>query len=152
MTLQKKDRSDDYLVRQYRSNDYQPVSSLWIETDMGNPARGDDEKTIERTIALGGRLLVLEEISTGKICGTSWMTFDGRRIHLHHFGIAPDYQGNGLANILLEESLKFVRTKNYQVKLEVHTTNAKAVNLYKKYGFKRLGDYDVYIIRDISKI
>lgn len=80
------------------------------------------------------------------------MTFDGRRIHLHHFGILPDYQGKGLANLLVESSLKFVKEKGYQVKLEVHESNLKAINLYKKAGFEYLGDYDVYIIRDISKI
>ena len=37
-----------------------------------------------------------------------------------------------------------------QVKLEVHSTNLKAINLYKKLGFKHLGEYNVYITRDIS--
>jgi [ribosomal protein S18]-alanine N-acetyltransferase len=78
------------------------------------------------------------------------MTYDGRRIHLHHFGILPDFQGQGLSNILMAESLKFVRKKGCQVKLEVHESNIKAINLYKKAGFRRLGDYDVYIIRDIQ--
>jgi len=80
------------------------------------------------------------------------MTFDGRRIHLHHFGILPEYQGKGLANILMRASLKFVKSKGYQVKLEVHQSNSKAINLYKNSGFEYLGDYDIYIIRDISKV
>jgi len=142
----------EFSVREYQIDDYPFVKSLWLKTDMGNPKRGDDENTIADTIAIGGQLLILEERKSGKICGTSWMTFDGRRILLHHFGIAPDYQGRGLADLLLEESLKFVRTKNYQVKLEVHISNTPAVNLYKKHGFERLGDYDVYIIRDLSEI
>jgi ribosomal protein S18 acetylase RimI-like enzyme len=104
------------------------------------------------SVSLGGRMLILEEKKSAKICGTSWMTFDGRRIHLHHFGILPDYQGKGLANILLEESMKFVKSMGYQVKLEVLNSNIKAINLYKKFGFTRLGDYDVYIFRDINKI
>ena len=37
-----------------------------------------------------------------------------------------------------------------QVKLEVHSINLKAINLYKKLGFKHLGEYNVYITRDIS--
>jgi ribosomal-protein-alanine N-acetyltransferase len=119
---------------------------------MGNPVRGDDARTIMDSISLGGSFLVLEEKRSGRICGTSWMTFDGRRIHLHHFGILPDYQGKGLANKLLAESMRIAKTMDYQVKLEVHSSNLKAINLYKKFGFTRLGDYDVYIIRDISKI
>lgn len=139
------------IVRDYHEGDFEQVSDLWNKTGMGNPLREDDEKTILDTIRIGGKLLILEDNNTGKICGTSWMTFDGRRIHLHHFGIVPAYQGNKLAHLLLDESLKFVKHKGSQVKLEVHNTNARAINLYKKHGFEYLGDYDVYIIRDISK-
>jgi ribosomal protein S18 acetylase RimI-like enzyme len=150
--MKKSVNKTEFTVREYHIDDYPSVRSIWLETDMGNPLRGDNENTIADTIAIGGQLLILEERKSGKICGTSWMTFDGRRILLHHFGIAPAYQGRGLADLLLEESLKFIRTKNYQVKLEVHTSNIPAVNLYKKHGFERLGDYDVYIIRDLSKL
>ena len=152
MSVTKRVVTKNYTVRQYCCKDYPSVISIWSETNLGNPVRGDDQKTIEDSILIGGQLLVIEEIKTSKICGTSWMTFDGRRIHLHHFGILPAYQGKGLGNLLLEESLKFIRAKNYQVKLEVHSTNTAAINLYRKYGFEYLGDYDVYIIRDLNKI
>ncbi len=55
----------------------------------------------------------------GNICGTSWMTNDGRRILLHHFGILPEYQGKGYSKILLKESLRYVKKTGLQVKLEV---------------------------------
>jgi len=122
-------------------------------TGLSRPERGDDEATIERSIALGGEMFVMtEDEDGGRITGTSWLTFDGRRLHMHHFGIIPGHQGKGLSAELLRESLRFVKEKGYQVKLEVHRTNEKAVNLYKKAGFEYLGDYDVYIIRDIQSI
>lgn len=96
--------------------------------------------------------VMTEDEDGGRITGTSWLTFDGRRLHMHHFGIIPGHQGKGLSAELLRESLRFVKEKGYQVKLEVHRTNEKAVNLYKKAGFEYLGDYDVYIIRDIQSI
>lgn len=139
-----------FLIREYRNGDFAGIRRLWDLTDMGNPKRGDDVATIEESIRIGGTLLILEECATGQIAGTSWLTYDGRRIHLHHFGILPDFQGQGLSKLLMKESLKFVRKKDCQVKLEVHKSNIKAVNLYKKAGFERLGDYDVYIIRDIQ--
>lgn len=139
-------------IRDYRHGDYNQISYLWESTEMGGHQRGDNEKYIEETIKMGGRLLVMESIPAGKIIGTSWMTFDGRRIHLHHFGIMPLYQGNGLSKILLEESLKHIKNKGYQVKLEVHSTNYRAINLYKKAGFEHLNDYEVYIIRNLSKL
>jgi ribosomal protein S18 acetylase RimI-like enzyme len=143
---------NDFIIRDYNETDYNEIVNFWILTDMGNPERGDTIETISRTIRLGGKLLVMESKSEGIICGTSWMTFDGRRILLHHFGILPAYQGKGLSKILLEESLKYVKMNGAQVKLEVHSTNIKAINLYKKYGFKHLGEYNVYIIRDIANL
>jgi ribosomal protein S18 acetylase RimI-like enzyme len=64
----------------------------------------------------------------------------------------PECQGKGLSKILLKESLQFVKSNGAQVKLEVHSTNIKAINLYKKFGFKHLGEYNVYIIRDVSNL
>lgn len=142
---------NEYIIRDYKTGDFEGIFNLWIQTGMTSPQRGDNEKNIAETIAVGGKLLVMEYRS-GMIIGTSWMTYDGRRIHLHHFGIHPEFQGKGHSKTLLKESLDFVKEKGCQVKLEVHRTNAKAINLYTRAGFKRLGDFDVYIIRDLLEI
>jgi ribosomal protein S18 acetylase RimI-like enzyme len=146
------DFENNFIIRSYIDNDYENIILFWDLTDMGNPQRGDDKRTIQKTIEMGGCLLVMEEKSTNQICGTSWMTTDGRRTLLHHFGILPEFQGQGLSKVLLKESLRFVKSTGNQVKLEVHSTNHKAINLYKKFGFVHLGEYNVFIIRDISKI
>jgi ribosomal protein S18 acetylase RimI-like enzyme len=140
-----------FSFRKYVKGDFPGVFRLWEMTDMGSPERGDNEATIEESIRIGGNLIIMEEKDSGMICGTSWLTYDGRRIHLHHFGILPACQGRGLSKFLLKESLRFVREKGVQVKLEVHSANERAINLYQKYGFQHLGNYNVYIIRDITK-
>jgi ribosomal protein S18 acetylase RimI-like enzyme len=150
--MKKKILNNNFIIRDYRKGDFKGIMYLWRATDLGRPERGDDEKTIEDSIAIGGWMLVMEEKETSRIIGTSWMTFDGRRIHLHHFGILPAFQGKGLAKALLKESLIFVKKSGYQVKIEVHRENQKAVNLYRNAGFEYLGDYDVYIIRDSDTI
>ncbi len=140
-------------VRSYHPGDFRGIMDLWTATGLSRPERGDDEAAIERSIALGGELFVLtDEGHGGNITGTSWLTFDGRRLHMHHFGIIPEHQGKGLSAILLKESLRFVKEKGFQVKLEVHRKNETAIRLYKKAGFEYLGDYDIYIIRDIQSI
>jgi ribosomal protein S18 acetylase RimI-like enzyme len=140
-------------IRDYRKGDFPSIMDLWVATDMGRPERGDDEATVERSIAMGGRMLVMcSDDAATSIIGTSWLTFDGRRLLLHHFGIAPGYQGRGLARLLLKETLRSVKKKGYQVKLEVHRTNHTAVHLYLGAGFEYLGDYDVYIIRDVQSL
>jgi ribosomal protein S18 acetylase RimI-like enzyme len=141
------------ITREYHKGDFNAIMNLWMATGLSRPERGDDEATVERSIVMGGHMLVMcNEDPSQNIIGTSWMTFDGRRLHLHHFGIDPAFQGQGLATELLRESLRFVKEKGYQVKLEVHRSNTVAVELYRKAGFEFLGDYDVYIIRDIQSI
>jgi len=141
----------EVILRDYREGDYLEISNLWEQIGLGGKYRGDTPEVIENTIRMGGRLIVMQENANGSIIGTSWLTLDGRRTYLHHFGIAHHWQRKGLSRPLLEHTLQIVREIGCQVKLEVHTSNPVAVELYKKYGFQRLGDYDVYIIREIGK-
>lgn len=143
---------DKYIIRNYTNNDYAELNNLWQDTGLGGAQRGDNDKIIEQSIRLGGKLIIIENTETKEIIGASWMTFDGRRIHLHHIGVKPGFQNQGFGKLLTKESLKFAKEKGYQIKLEVHKDNKKAINLYKKLGFTYLGDYDVYIIRDLDSI
>jgi ribosomal protein S18 acetylase RimI-like enzyme len=139
-------------IREYTPDDYTEIIGLWENLGLGGIHRGDNELIINQTIKMGGQLLVLIDSVHNFVIGTSWLTVDGRRTYLHHFGIHADYQGKGLANFLLKASLKRAKTFGMQIKLEVHKDNVKALNLYKNTGFTYLGDYLVYIIRDISTL
>ena len=133
-------------IRDYLPEDYPQIAALWAETGLGGPQRGDNQQVIDQSIAMGGKMLVAT-LEDGTLIGTSWMTFDGRRIHLHHFGISPRYQRQGIGRQLAIASIAFAKEKGYQIKLEVHQTNTAAIELYKGLYFQYLGDYDVYIIR-----
>jgi len=91
------DLPSDFIIRDFQEKDYDEIVRFWQLTDLGNPDRGDTIDIIRRTLDLGGKLLVLQLKAEGRICGTSWMTYDGRRIMLHHFGILPEYQRKGLS-------------------------------------------------------
>ena len=138
-------------VRDYKPQDYPQVSSLWVATGLGNPQRGDNQQIIEHSISLGGKLLVAVTPSN-ELVGTCWITFDGRRLHMHHCGVHPSFQRRGIGSMLTRESLRFAKEKGYQIKLEVHQSNASAIAMYTKHGFQFLGDYDVYIVRDLSAL
>lgn len=139
-------------VREYLQEDFNAINQLWKDTDMGGSMRGDNEETIERTIKAGGKLFVLENLLSREIIGTSWLSHDQRRIYIHHFGIKPAFQGKGYAHLLMKASMDFAQSTGMQIKLEVHKDNFTAVQLYKKWGFNYLGDYEVYIIRDYKLI
>ncbi|MBN2682941.1 MAG: GNAT family N-acetyltransferase [Bacteroidales bacterium] len=142
----------NFLIRDFSSSDFSAITKIWLACDLGNPARGDNLEVIERTISMGGRFFVLEHQSDNKIIACSWITNDGRRLYLHHFGVLPEYRNNGYAKELLNYSLDFAKKSGLQIKLEVHKDNIEATSLYEKAGFKYLGDYKVFIIRDYSQI
>jgi len=133
--------------RDYKSEDFEEIQSLWVATGMGGKERGDDDAVIQRTLDSGGRLIIME--LKGKIIGTAWLSTDNRRMFLHHFGIHPDFQGQGYANLLMDETMNFIREKGFQVKLEVHKKNIKALSLYRKYKFIDFSDYELMMKRDI---
>jgi ribosomal protein S18 acetylase RimI-like enzyme len=137
-------------IRDYSDNDYTAMCELWESLGLGGSHRGDNPVIIRKTIESGGRLLIMEIPETGEIIGTSWMTVDGRRTYLHHFGIKECYQGKKLASRLLEQSIEVAKQIGLQLKLEVHQSNEKAIRLYARYGFEPLGDYSIYLIRSIQ--
>ena len=111
--------SNDLLIRDYRASDYPEIAKLWQATDMDNPVRGDNHGNSSRKNPETRRQIsCFESVSTKQVIGTSWMTYDGRRIMLHHFGILPEYQGKGFSKILMKETLKFCKELGVQVKLE----------------------------------
>lgn len=139
---------DEIIIRNYNAGDFSQILELWKQTGLSDDKRGDDEGIIITTLKHGGKFLILEDAKTSEIIGTSWITTDARRSYLHHFGIKPSFQGHGHANLLMEKSMQIAKEMGLQIKIEVHQTNIKAMNLYEKYGFKYLGDYNVLIIRD----
>jgi ribosomal protein S18 acetylase RimI-like enzyme len=136
------------VIRDYRPDDYQQVEKLWKETGIYTVERGDTAGIIQRCNHFGGKFLVMEDPATGSVAGTSWMTWDGRRVFLHHFAIRPSLQGQGHGRSLAIRSLEFARQRGCPVKLEVHRKNTPAVNLYRSLGFEVFEDYDVYMKLD----
>ena len=134
------------LIRDYRPNDFPMVETLWKSTGIYTEERGDTSEIILRCNAMGGKFLVMENSETGQVIATSWLTWDGRRILLHHFAVLPSLQCNGYGRTLALESLAFARKKGCPLKLEVHQDNLPAVNLYKSLGFEVFENYDVYMI------
>jgi ribosomal protein S18 acetylase RimI-like enzyme len=142
----------EFEIRDFRESDYKDLVFLWEKTGLGSPERGDDLETIMRCNALGGRLIVMTKKDGDVLVGSCWMTVDGRRTHLHHFGILPEYQNTGLGKKLVQASLACIKEIGYQVKLEVHKNNLIAKKLYQKAGFFSFVDYDIMMIREVKRI
>ena len=92
-------KHEDFIIREYRPGDYDELIKLWKDTELTYPEREDDAESIAETLKTGGKLLVMTDERDGTLMGSSWMTCDGRRIYLHHFGIRTDYQNPTIAVI-----------------------------------------------------
>ena len=141
---------DTYIIRDFESSDYTQLIKLWKETGIGNPERGDNEKVIRSCLKIGGKLLVMVDSEINVLMGSCWITFDGRRMFMHHFAIKPEYQGKKLGTRLFAEAIEFLKKAGHQVKLEVHKDNMIAKRMYKKFGFFAYTNYDIFMIRDIQ--
>ena len=87
-----------------------------------------------------------------------WNTFDSGTIC--QIAIHPDYQHQKLGSKLLEEVFKDAKAKKTRtLTLEVRASNIKAINFYKKYGFKVTlikeayysnGEDAIYMIKEVE--
>jgi ribosomal-protein-alanine N-acetyltransferase len=61
-------------------------------------------------------------------------------LHLLNLTVSPDWQGRGLSLVLLDDLVAFARGRALaQVWLEVRESNARAMAIYRRYGFRTIG-------------
>lgn len=100
----------------YRRELESPNSSLWV---LSRPVGGSDGET---AIGLGCFWAILEEA------------------HITLLAVHPDYQGQGLGQLLLYTLLKEARHRQLErATLEVRASNQAALSLYQKFGFQMAG-------------
>lgn len=64
---------------------------------------------------------------------------------LLNIAIKKDKQGMGLGTLFLQQLIEHVRQRNQSIlALEVRASNAPAISLYEKYGFKKNGTRKAY--------
>ncbi|MDA3884213.1 MAG: GNAT family N-acetyltransferase [Candidatus Delongbacteria bacterium] len=139
-----------YYFIDFTASDFDELMIFWEETGVGGKHRGDTADIISDSVANGGRLILMK-LDSNKIIGSAWVTTDKRRTYLHYFAISEEFRGNGLANDLMDVVMEHAKHLGLQFRLEVHEDNIPATELYKKYGFEYLGDYDIYINRKTQK-
>ncbi|BAQ62515.1 ribosomal-protein-S18p-alanine acetyltransferase [Geminocystis sp. NIES-3708] len=75
-----------------------------------------------------------------KVIGLSCFWSILEEAHITILAIHPDFQGQGLSKLLLGKLLEEAGNKNLErATLEVGENNHKALNLYRKFGFKEAG-------------
>lgn len=111
----------------------------------------EEESAYLESVRCSDRQLFLVAVKDGKIVGTaSLATFAKPR--LAHRGelalsIKKEMWGNHIGTRLLEELLHFARNtaKVEILSLEVRSDNERAIALYKKFGFQKLGTFQGFL-------
>ena len=73
-------------------------------------------------------------------------------VHLLNITVAPTFQRQGWAYLLLEALVVWSRAQNAQwLWLEVRVSNMRAREIYEKFGFRRVGERKRYYPADIGE-
>ncbi|WP_408594604.1 ribosomal protein S18-alanine N-acetyltransferase [Limnohabitans sp.] len=69
--------------------------------------------------------------------------------HLLNITVAPEYQGQGWARVMLDALSLWARGRGaHWLWLEVRVSNARAMQVYQAYGFRRVGERKNYYPAD----
>ncbi|MDL1969400.1 MAG: ribosomal protein S18-alanine N-acetyltransferase [Candidatus Desulfofervidaceae bacterium] len=85
-------------------------------------------------------LWVARDVSTQEIIGfiCFWIIWD--EMHILNIAVRKILQGKGIGSLLISKALNYAGSKGVKrVKLEVRASNQRAISLYKKFGFKKVG-------------
>jgi ribosomal-protein-alanine N-acetyltransferase len=97
----------------------------------------------ERCFQLHCRGWVIEV--AGKVVGFILVMVQIDECHILNFGVLPAYQKQGFGQQLLESALGEVKQQDISIAyLEVRKSNQRAISLYEKAGFKKIGERKQY--------
>ena len=81
----------------------------------------------------------------GELLGYYIATPGAGEVHLLNITVAPAYQRQGWARVMLDDLLDWARCLGNQwVWLEVRISNTRAIAIYEQYGFRRVGVRKAY--------
>lgn len=126
---------DQLKFRLYKTEDYQIVKQLWI--DSGLLLTLSDKKDELQILAnhQGNKFYIIEKIDI--IIGTVICTFDGRRGYIQHVAVKPAEQNKGIGKLIMDHAMKYYTDKRVvKVHLMVERSNKEVVDFYEKLGWK----------------
>jgi ribosomal protein S18 acetylase RimI-like enzyme len=120
--------------RQFDTRDCDAVRSLWLHAGL-ELRPSDSKEELEKKLLRDPELFLVAE-DDGEIIGAVIGAFDGRRGFVYHLAVAPERQGEGIGNALMErvsEGLK--KLGAIRLLLLVDEDNVSAQDFYRTTGF-----------------
>ncbi len=123
-------------IRTMRIEDYDAVYALWLScAGMGLNDTDDSREGIGRYLRRNPETCFVAE-EDGKILGAVLSGHDGRRGHINHLAVAPEYRRRGLGRALTETALDALRRQGIaKVNLLVFAANEEGGAFWERLGF-----------------
>ncbi|HEX9975849.1 MAG TPA: GNAT family N-acetyltransferase [Dehalococcoidales bacterium] len=131
----------DWVISNFRIEDYDRLTTLWKESGLSYRPRGrDSRRRIEAELKTGTSIFLVDEMD-GQMVGSVIGTHDGRKGWINRLAVHPSYRHRGLAKKLVAE----VEDRLSQVGLEViagliEQSNTASLQLFQSLGYERMSD------------
>jgi ribosomal protein S18 acetylase RimI-like enzyme len=100
--------SGNVTTREFSLDDYDAVLQLWLQVEGLEVAEGDDRDGVAQFIARNPGLSRVA-IDGAAVVGVAMCGHDGRRGHIYHLAVDPNYRGYGVGKRLVQECLEALR-------------------------------------------
>jgi ribosomal protein S18 acetylase RimI-like enzyme len=131
-----------YKIRKMVIEDYNEIISLWKNTKgVGLSGKDDSKKSIKLFLEKNPNICYVAENKNKEIIGTIMAGNDGRRGHIYHLMVKPEYRKNGLGQKLLEKTEKALKKEGIRkIFLVVFKTNKIGNNFWENNEYKTRKD------------
>ena len=100
--------SGNVVTREFCVDDYDPALELWRSVEGLEVAEGDDREGVAQFIARNPGLSRVAVDGT-RVVGVVMCGHDGRRGHIYHLAVDPEYRRYGVGKRLVQECLDGLR-------------------------------------------
>jgi len=119
-------------------DDFKNALHLWKNTEgIGLTGSDDSRKSIKKFLEMNPRTCFVAENDNGELTGTIMGGTDGRRGHIYHLTVKPEYRRQGLGKKLLEKTEKAFKKEGIRKTFLVALRNNKTGNkFWENNGYK----------------
>ena len=128
----------DIETREFAIDDYDAAVALWKRVEGVEIAEGDDREGVAQFVE---RNAGLSRVATDglTIVGVAFCGQDGRRGHIYHLAVDPNYRGRGVGKRLVDECLEGLRRLGLKrANIMVATDNPRGREFWSKCGWEEL--------------
>jgi len=125
----------NFAVRQFVPNDTNRVIFIWEQCDLVR-SWNNPNFDIQRKLNFQKELFFVGLLND-EIIATAMFGYDGHRGWLNYFAVLPNFQKRGFGKKLMTfGEMALIEKGCPKLNLQIRNDNTKAINFYKKVGYK----------------